>query len=208
MSVSNLLSPQSAQGPGLTFVAFTEAIVKMPISPLWAVLFFAMLITLGLSSQYGILEGVITPIYESKLVPIRKEILSGTLPYHYAIIILLKCESSDSEHHFMLYVQLKVCYVLMNEDQCFWCFFLFRLFVCGCISCWSSVLSKVWRVLAANIWFILWSSAAAGGRFLRVGWSVLCLWIEKVWYNITHALHSILIGTLVLPYVFPIHVIP
>jgi len=68
---------QAAQGPGLTFIAFTEAIVKMPVSPLWSVLFFAMLLTLGLSSQYGILEGVVTPIHEMKIIPIRKEIIAG-----------------------------------------------------------------------------------------------------------------------------------
>lgn len=72
---------QSAQGPGLTFIAFTEAIVKMPVSPLWAVLFFAMLLTLGLGSMFGTLEGVLTPLFDLKIVPWRKEILTGELKY-------------------------------------------------------------------------------------------------------------------------------
>ena len=38
-------------GPGLMFIAYPEAIAKMPAPHLWAVLFFIMLITVGLDTQ-------------------------------------------------------------------------------------------------------------------------------------------------------------
>ena len=55
--------------------------MKMPASPMWSVLFFCMLLTLGLGSMFGTLEGVITPFYDLKIVPFRKEIMTGM--YHF-----------------------------------------------------------------------------------------------------------------------------
>lgn len=38
-------------GPGLIFVVYPQAIAKMPLGQMWAVLFFFMLLCLGLNSQ-------------------------------------------------------------------------------------------------------------------------------------------------------------
>uniref|UniRef100_A0A8C5EJ65 Transporter n=1 Tax=Gouania willdenowi TaxID=441366 RepID=A0A8C5EJ65_GOUWI len=62
---------QSASGTGLAFIVFTEAVIAMPGSQVWAVLFFVMLFSLGLSSMFGNLEGVLTPLYDMALIPKR-----------------------------------------------------------------------------------------------------------------------------------------
>uniref|UniRef100_A0A8C2FNZ8 Transporter n=1 Tax=Cyprinus carpio TaxID=7962 RepID=A0A8C2FNZ8_CYPCA len=70
---------QGVEGTGLAFIVFTEAITKMPLSPLWSVLFFIMLFCLGLSSMFGNIEGVLVPLQDLKVFPKSwpKEVISG-----------------------------------------------------------------------------------------------------------------------------------
>ncbi|XP_062291547.1 inactive sodium-dependent neutral amino acid transporter B(0)AT3 [Scomber scombrus] len=72
---------QSASGTGLAFIVFTEAVLEMPGSQAWAILFFIMLFSLGLSSMFGNLEGVLNPINDLNLVPkwIPNELVTGSI---------------------------------------------------------------------------------------------------------------------------------
>lgn len=51
-------------GPGLTFITYPEAILLMPLSRMWAILFFLMMLTLGLGSQFPGVEMISTSIID------------------------------------------------------------------------------------------------------------------------------------------------
>ncbi|XP_053669152.1 sodium-dependent serotonin transporter [Anopheles marshallii] len=50
------------EGPGLVFIVYPEAIAMMKGSVFWSIIFFLMLITLGLDSTFGGLEAMITAL--------------------------------------------------------------------------------------------------------------------------------------------------
>lgn len=79
-----LVLAQGVEGTGLAFIVFTEAITKMPGAPAWSVLFFIMLLCLGLSTLFGNIEGVVVPLKDLKLFPQRwpQEALTGISSKH------------------------------------------------------------------------------------------------------------------------------
>jgi len=51
-------------GPGLVFITYPEVVLKLPGGPIWAFIFFIMLVTIGIDSEFCIVESLVTGIVD------------------------------------------------------------------------------------------------------------------------------------------------
>ena len=82
-STGRAVSEVVTHGPGLVFVVYPSAVVNMPLAPVWSVLFFLMLFMIGLDSQFGMMETVISAFIDENpdffCTSGRKMLLRGVL---------------------------------------------------------------------------------------------------------------------------------
>ena len=105
---------QTASGTGLAFILFTEAVNQFPLANLWAVMFFLMLLALGLDSQFGTLQGVVQCIVDLKLFGnLPKEIMTGNFYFFHKII--QNSKHFDFGHEFRCKALQKVLSSTYNE---------------------------------------------------------------------------------------------
>nr|XP_045582340.1 sodium- and chloride-dependent GABA transporter ine-like isoform X2 [Procambarus clarkii] len=74
-----------AEGPGLVFMVYPQALAKMPYANLWAILFFMMLLILGLDSQFATVEVIITSLQDGFPKWIQKYLR------HHEVLVLVVC---------------------------------------------------------------------------------------------------------------------
>lgn len=100
---------QAAEGTGLAFVVFTEAIIQFPFPQVWSILFFLMLLMLGLGSMFGTLEGVITSLNDAHMINIKKPIMTGILCLSACIVGLVFTTRAGKKSFFVfkLFLNLK-----------------------------------------------------------------------------------------------------
>ncbi|XP_058125149.1 sodium-dependent dopamine transporter [Anopheles ziemanni] len=82
----------ATEGPGLVFVVYPAAIATMPGSIFWALIFFMMLLTLGLDSSFGGSEAIITALSdEFPKIGRNREIFVAILFSLYFVVGIASC---------------------------------------------------------------------------------------------------------------------
>lgn len=82
----------ATEGPGLVFDVYPAAIATMPYSTFWALIFFMMLLTLGLDSSFGGSEAIITALSdEFPKIKRNREVFIACLFTLYFVVGLASC---------------------------------------------------------------------------------------------------------------------
>ncbi|XP_026501825.1 sodium- and chloride-dependent transporter XTRP3-like isoform X2 [Terrapene carolina triunguis] len=81
----------AVQGTGLAFIVYSEAIKNMEVSQLYSVLYFIMLLMLGIGSMLGNTAAILTPLTDSKFLSthLPKEVISGIVCFINCIVGLV-----------------------------------------------------------------------------------------------------------------------
>ncbi|XP_063768043.1 sodium- and chloride-dependent neutral and basic amino acid transporter B(0+)-like isoform X2 [Eleginops maclovinus] len=80
------------EGFGLAFIAYPDALAKLPISPLWSILFFFMFVIVGLDSQFTILEVITTCLTDAFPAIFKSKRISLTIGTCVTVFLLgLQC---------------------------------------------------------------------------------------------------------------------
>ncbi|KAJ8314919.1 hypothetical protein KUTeg_007069, partial [Tegillarca granosa] len=107
-------------GPGIIFITYPEAISKLPFSNFWAVLFWIMMITVGLDTQFGMFETLTSGIVDAfpKTLRKRKTAVVGICA---SVMFLLGCTYTSAER-FSRDVELMINRPIPIPIRICWCF--------------------------------------------------------------------------------------
>ncbi|XP_063596252.1 sodium-dependent dopamine transporter-like [Penaeus indicus] len=106
------------QGPGLVFVVYPEAIATMPGSTFWAIIFFMMLLTLGLDSSFGGSEAVITALSDEFPIIGRNRKAFVAILFTFDFFVGLSCCTQGGYYVFSLLDRYAAGYSILFAVFC------------------------------------------------------------------------------------------
>ncbi|XP_068598917.1 sodium- and chloride-dependent neutral and basic amino acid transporter B(0+)-like [Brachionichthys hirsutus] len=102
------------EGFGLAFIAYPDALSKLPVAPLWSILFFFMLLTVGLDSQFAGIEVIVTCLLDAFPKTLTSKRASLTIATCFVLYILgLPCATRAGIYWVTLIDQFVASWVLL-----------------------------------------------------------------------------------------------
>jgi len=89
-------------GQGLAFIAYPDALSKLPVPQLFTVMFFFMLFLLGIDSEFALLETVLTCVYDSSPKLKRFKPVCTVLLCSACFLLSLPCVSESGPYVFQI----------------------------------------------------------------------------------------------------------
>lgn len=183
-----------SQGPGLAFVVYPEAVSRLPLSPLWALLFFFMLFTIGLDSQFGMFEATVSAFVDEFPILKKRKILFTGIMCSILFILGLPCVTGGGMYILQLMDWYSATFALMIIS-------LLETVVIGWIYgadrfmqdialminrvppfwwklCWCFI--TPFAILALLIFIVINHSAVTYNHYVYPDWSIALGWIMAV----------------------------
>ncbi|KYQ55298.1 Sodium- and chloride-dependent glycine transporter 2 [Trachymyrmex zeteki] len=108
------------EGAGLAFIVYPEIVARLPVAPIWSLLFFLMLLTLGLDSQFALMETVITAILDGvpSLRSYKVWVVLGVAVFGYAGGVIFTTNAGMYWLQLMDKYAASTCVLLIAQTEC------------------------------------------------------------------------------------------
>jgi len=87
MTQSDIESVVSS-GPGLVFITYPQVVLQLPGAPIWAILFFFMLLILGIDSEFCMIESFVTGVVDNWPTRLRRHRKLFTFAVAFSMFLL------------------------------------------------------------------------------------------------------------------------
>jgi len=141
-------------GPGLAFLVYPEVVLTIAPSPLWAFLFFIMLLTLGIDSQFCGVESLMTGLVDNwpeTLQPHRKKFTLGMVIFMFLLGIPMITRNG-------IYIFQLMDFYAASGMSLLWCVFFQTIAICWIFGAkrFYGCIEEMIGYRVNYYWFICW----------------------------------------------------
>jgi len=178
-------------GPGLVFITYPEVVLKLPGGPIWAVTFFLMLVTIGIDSEFCIVESLVTGIVDmwpDYLRPRRRKFTAALCLLLFALGVPMTTQGGA-------YIFQLMDFYSASGIPILWCCF-FQTIGIGWIfgaSKFATCVEQMTGYKPHAYWWWTWAVIAPGTMFV-IFWFYVVKWVPVKYGEVEYPMYAHIIG--------------